>query len=117
MKRTDGSIPWDWIALNPEIGRALGWEFDPLGVLRWRDASGQIVVESLWWRDGTPSVEMIGNTEAGEGWAVVASRDAVDRISELVGGLKVVRYCVRQSTSEAHEERSSPSTRDIVDLP
>src|SRR5439155_23851237 len=43
-----------WLALVPAIGKALGWTLDSEGLFRWRDAAGQVAVESFWWRDGTP---------------------------------------------------------------
>jgi hypothetical protein len=41
-----------WLALNPDIGRELGWTFTSEGLFQWRDDDGNILAESLWWTDG-----------------------------------------------------------------
>jgi hypothetical protein len=72
----------DWLALNPVIGKRLGWHYSQDGLFRWVDANGNIMVESVWWKDGTMGwYSSYSREENGEGWIVVASQAAINQIS------------------------------------
>ena len=73
----------DWLALNPSIGSKLGWYLSDNGLFRWLDDKGEIMVESVWWKDGLidqapPHLD----DEVGEGWLVVASPVAWDALKK-----------------------------------
>jgi|GEM_PF-1893458 len=79
---TDGA---DWIALNTAIAKKLGWTLAPDGLFRWINGIGEIVVETVWWKDGCfemGSYEQ--DTEVGEGFLVVATPVAAAEIFRLV---------------------------------
>lgn len=42
----------DWIALNPVVGRRLGWKPAVDGLFRWLNEQGEMMVETVWWVDG-----------------------------------------------------------------
>ena len=42
----------DWLAINPVLGRNLGWTLATDGMFRWVDSDGVTMVESIWWVDG-----------------------------------------------------------------
>jgi len=72
----------DWLALNPVIGRQLGWYYTEDGLFRWVDSNGNIMVESVWWKDGPMGWHSsYSREENGEGWIVVASQEAINQIS------------------------------------
>lgn len=81
----------NWLALNPAVGRRLGWNLaeDSLNLFRWVNDEGQTMVESVWWADG-----FVGQSpppfrdEVAEGWLVVASQAAWDAIALQFGTLK-----------------------------
>jgi hypothetical protein len=75
-----------WIALNPTIGRQLGWRLASDRCFRWIDRRGDVVVESVWWRDGYPErYDRNKYCVASEGWLVLASRKAYAQIVEASG--------------------------------
>ncbi len=71
----------DWLALNPSLGRELGWILDPGGLFQWMDDQGNVLVRSIWWRDG--SIELynrFARQEVAEGWLVLISRAGLEDI-------------------------------------
>ncbi len=71
----------DWLALNPMLGRELGWNLDSGGWFQWVDVSGNIVAKSIWWRDG--SIELynrFARIEVAEGWLVLVSKSGLEEI-------------------------------------
>lgn len=71
----------DWLALNPVIGWQLGWYYSEDGLFRWVDANGNIMAESVWWKDGPVGwSSSYSREENGEGWVVVASQEAINQI-------------------------------------
>ncbi len=72
----------DWLALNPVIGWQLGWHYSEDGLFRWVGSNGNIMVESVWWKDGPMGWHSsYSREENGEGWIVVASQEAINQIS------------------------------------
>src|SRR5258708_9737549 len=72
----------DWLALNPVIGKQLGWHYSQDGLFRWVDANGNIMVESVWWKDGPMGwYRSYSREENGEGWMVIASQPAINQIN------------------------------------
>jgi len=70
-----------WLALNPSIGRALGWRPARNGWFRWVDRRGDIVAESLWWADGpVESNNPFLFTEVGTGWLVLMTERGFDEL-------------------------------------
>jgi hypothetical protein len=77
----------DWIALNPSVGKALGWKADEEGLFRWVDPGGTLMAETLWWVDGPVETAPPENDMVGEGCLVVVSAEALDAIRRKYGSL------------------------------
>lgn len=80
----------DWLAFNPAVGHALGWQPIPGGWFRWADQRGAPVVESVWWSDGPlhQSNEHL-HVEVGSGWLVLMTESGFTEV------LKWVRHLSR----------------------
>jgi hypothetical protein len=79
---TDGT---DWIALNPLIAYEIGWKLAADGLFRWVDDIGEVMVETVWWKDGR--VELGSgepDAEVGEGFLVEATPTAAEAIFKFV---------------------------------
>ena len=76
-----------WLALNPAVGFRLGWSIAGDGIFKWVDDQGHVMVESIWWMDGRPTLldDGLAEDEVGEGWLVLASEHASDQIEEAFG--------------------------------
>ena len=77
-----------WIAMSPALATDLGWSHDPTGFFRWRDADGDIAVETMWWTDGlVERYDSRTRDVVGLGWVVLASpfalRALLDRRASL----------------------------------
>ena len=87
----------NWLALNPNLGRVLGWTPSTDGLFRWVDSQGRVMVESVWWIDGIFNQYNLSNTdEVGEGWLVLASQEAWSQISSYYQFLKQIIFVSRQ---------------------
>jgi hypothetical protein len=75
-----------WLALNPSLGYSLGWDLRPEGWFRWVNPDGEIVAESIWWRDGPiNSIDTHLRVEVGNGWLVVVTPQGLKDIAQLAG--------------------------------
>ncbi len=77
----------EWLAANPVMCRKLDWIPDEHGLFRWRDSTGKLMVESVYWQDGP--VDREGprfDDRCGKGWLVVASAEGYSRVLELGAG-------------------------------
>jgi len=101
----------DWLALNPVIGKQLGWCYSQNGLFRWVDANGNIMVESVWWKDGTMGwYTSYSREENGEGWLVVASQTAIDQMSNYYPHMKRQAMVER----ELYDEDLQPLRRYLL---
>lgn len=78
----------NWIALNPIIAYQLGWSLDDSGLFRWVDEDGKLMIESVWWVDGILDKFKPTFYEVGEGWLILASKDAIKAIKSQYGLIK-----------------------------
>jgi hypothetical protein len=107
---TDGT---DWIALNPAIAENHGWTMAADGLFRWVNSIGEVMVETVWWKDGYIELGPHGrDAEVGEGFLVVASLTAAEQIFQLVQEptryLLLQRSCIEDDhVLEAQAVRSS----------
>jgi hypothetical protein len=80
----------DWLALNPAIGYALGWQLDENGLFKWIDHNGRLMVESIWWMDGHVSQYRVQSSSVvGEGWLVVATPEAMVQLRDYDHSLRI----------------------------
>lgn len=94
----------EWLALNPSIGFYLGWSISENGLFRWVDDNGNTMVESIYWKDGPvsrqpPKMDDIPSN----GWLVIASDKAVEKIREVTGEAIKVNAVVRSYGRNTYE--------------
>lgn len=76
----------NWIGLNPRIGFDLGWQPHDQGVFAWKNKTGQLVAESIFWQDGNPeSANRHDHVEVGYGWLVLISEEGYQAIRRRYG--------------------------------
>lgn len=95
-----------WLAFNPLVARHLSWEMDSQRLFAWQH-KGQLMVESICWTDGTlemPSYQADSN--AGEGWLVVASPEALRQLVALNKPFFVEKEVMRTKSHDEEEEDS-----------
>jgi hypothetical protein len=78
----------EWLALNPNVGNSLGWSLSEEGFFRWVNDEGKTMVESVWWMDGNADqAPPHSDDEVGEGWLVLATKEALNSIISTFGSL------------------------------
>ncbi len=81
---------YSWVAFNAKIAGQMQWMPSPSEPFRWDDSNGEMMVKSIFWRNGWIGLKPPHLVSLGEGWIVVAS-DA---------GLRAVKaahpQCMRQ---------------------
>ncbi|HZT42400.1 MAG TPA: hypothetical protein VFA07_09420 [Chthonomonadaceae bacterium] len=93
-----------WIALNPTIGKHLGWRLSDKGIFSWVNASDEIMVESIWWRDGWTEMRPPHSFHTlGEGWLILCSPDAYRAVVSQINSSRMVIGVRRESTVEDSE--------------
>lgn len=105
----------DWLALNPAVGRQLGWKPGSEGLFRWVDTDGQVMVESLWWNDG----DFFSDTghsgeQVGEGWLVLAKQDAFMQLCRQYQPLKRVAVLERRYQKDGRKPMLAAVLREIT---
>ena len=75
----------NWIALNPDLGKLLGWHVTREGMFRWVDQHNKFMVETIWWSNGNPRQLGVHFCAVGEGWIVLASEEAMKELKSLGG--------------------------------
>lgn len=111
-----------FLALNPTVGRSLGWSLASQGLFRWENASGELMVESLWWQDGWMGHKAPApKDEVGEGWLVRASIVAWEQLRAyypiLVGHLLVRRRANDQTEGQVSSRQLVGASKDDCDSP
>lgn len=86
----------EWLAINPQIPHRLGWKLSSEGTFRWVNNEGVVMVESIWWQDGSPHRQLTFKGIYAEGWLVVASQEAVESIVRLTGNAICLSAIVRK---------------------
>lgn len=86
----------EWLALNPSIGFFLGWSVSNEGLFRWINEKGDVMVESIYWKDGPVSRQPPKMDDiCSNGWLVIASHTAIDKIREVIGEATKVNAIIR----------------------
>ncbi len=101
-----------WVAFNATRARELGWIPSATEPFRWDNADGELMVRSIYWRDGWPWLEPPRREALGEGWIVVATQAAIAAILKAIPNVHVQLWVDRHSHGKApyqqnwHLERS-----------
>ena len=86
-----------WAAINSNIARALGWQPSNDVPFQWLDASGNIMIESTYWKDGWIWISPPRFESLGEGWLVLASPAGVEAIRQLKPRTEIHLWVERHS--------------------
>lgn len=101
----------NWIALNPRVGFDLGWQYSDNGIFAWKNKTGQVVVESIFWQDGNPeSANRYDHVEVGYGWLVLITEEGYQEIRRRYGVISrggVIRRSLGWIGSILREQTSS----------
>lgn len=86
-----------WAAINCAFARRLGWTPSDDEPFRWVDSSGNLMVKSVYWRDGWIWIEPPRFESLGEGWLVLSTRQGIRSILTASNNLElhlwVERHC------------------------
>jgi archaellum biogenesis ATPase FlaH len=97
-----------WIAFNPMLVRFLGWQPLEGKLFAWADSEGRLMVESVYWMDGNVSMQPPHlYSEAGEGWYVAASDEALAEIQSVEPDLFFERFLHRSAEEDKIEDQIS----------
>ncbi len=81
-ERMSDSPYTQWVAFNPELASTLGWNPSADKLFGWENESGEMMVWSVFWRDGLFDEQPPHfHNEVGEGWAVVGATQALKEIT------------------------------------
>lgn len=95
-----------WVAFNADVARYLGWVASPTEPFRWDDPQGALMVRSIYWKDGWIWLEPPRFESLGEGWIVVASESAVERINQAFPEAQTQLWVERHShRDKKYEEK------------
>ncbi len=80
-ERMSDSPYTQWVAFNPKLARSLGWKPIADKFFGWENKSGELMVWSVFWRDGLIEEQPPKfHNEVGEGWAVIGTIQALEEI-------------------------------------
>ena len=65
---------YKWVAINNNFARKLGWSLSSDEPFAWFDSNGELMVKSVYWKDGWTWVKPPRFESLGEGWLVLASK-------------------------------------------
>jgi hypothetical protein len=105
-----------WLALNPAVGRALGWQPVLGRWFRWANQEGTPVVESIWWKDGpVDSYNQHLHSEVGTGWLVLATQQGFEEIKHWRRNLS--RGGVVRRSKGWYGDSGRHTSMSLLDLP
>ncbi len=74
----------NWIAFNPQYAFELGLSLSNEGNFRWLDNEGNIIIESIYWKNNnTHNRSRHLHSECGYGWYVVISKVGLEKMKKL----------------------------------
>ena len=74
----------NWLAINPSLARAMGLVLSEQGNFRWVDEKGNIIVESIYWRNNDNQNRSRNlHSESGHGWYVVINNEGINRMKTI----------------------------------
>jgi hypothetical protein len=103
----------DWLALHPGAASAAGLVALSDDPLAWT-LDGDLAIRSLWWRSGfTGWSPYHDEDEVSEGWLVLASPSAVERLRETFPSARLLWEIVRswRPREQETEERACSGER------
>ncbi len=90
-----------WAAFCAGRARELGWKPSATEPFRWDNADGELMVRSIYWKDGWICLEPPRFESLGEGWIVVATHAALKQILRAFPDAQFQLWVERHSHGEA----------------
>ncbi len=101
-----------WIAFNALLARKLDWTPSQMEPFRWDNADGELMVRSIYWKDGWIWLEPPRFESLGEGWIVVATQAAQEQILRVFPDAQIQLWVERHSHGDApYQQRWHLQTR------
>jgi hypothetical protein len=89
-----------WAAINCAFARRLGWRPSGGEPFNWVDPLGNLMVKSVYWRDGWIGLEPPRFESLGEGWLVLATQQGVRTLREASKNFELHLWVERHSHGE-----------------
>jgi hypothetical protein len=89
-----------WAAINCAFARRLGWRPSDEEPFKWVDPSGNLMLRSVYWRDGWIWLEPPRFESLGEGWLVLATEQGIKTIREASNNFELHLWVERHSHGE-----------------
>jgi len=93
-----------WAAINCPFALRLGWRPSDDEPFKWVDSSGNLMVKSVYWRDGWIWLEPPRFEALGEGWLVLSTEQGIRSIREASNNFKLHLWVERHSHGEKSYE-------------
>ncbi|MDL2123426.1 MAG: hypothetical protein LWX51_10145 [Deltaproteobacteria bacterium] len=93
-----------WAAINSSFARRLGWRPSDDEPFEWFDSSGNLMVKSVYWRDGWIWLEPPRFESLGEGWLVLSTEQGIRSIREASNNFELHLWVERHSHGEKSYE-------------
>jgi len=93
-----------WAAINSSFARRLGWCPSDDEPFEWVDCSGNLMVKSVYWRDGWIWLEPPRFKSLGEGWLVLSTEQGIRSIREASNNFELHLWVERHSLGEKSYE-------------
>jgi hypothetical protein len=89
-----------WAAISCTFAQSLGWHPLKDEPFTWVDSSGNLMVKSVYWRDGWIWLEPPEFESLGEGWLVLSTEEGIKSIREASNNLELHLWVERHIHGE-----------------
>ena len=89
-----------WVAINSNFAKGLGWSLSRDEPFAWFDSNGELMVKSVFWKDGWIWVKPSRFDTLGEGWLVLASGKGLEMICNSIEQPEIHMWIERHSHGE-----------------
>ncbi len=97
-------LAYRWAAINASFARRLGWRPSDDEPFEWVDSSGNLMVKSVYWRDGWIWLEPPRFESLGEGWLVLSTEQGIRSIRTASNNCELHLWVERHSHGEKSYE-------------
>jgi hypothetical protein len=99
-----------FLALNPILAADIGWRPAQDGLFRWVNDTGELMAESIWWRQGIMAHNgFVGmDAAASEGWLVIVSAAGIAPVRARLAQYDCAR-AARRSSGQSGDEHLAQS--------
>jgi hypothetical protein len=108
------SVPESALVFCPHLAAKLGLKCDPTNPWTYYDENGDIVAQSLWWRDGGLRRIDTDRSISGAGFVVRVTAELWSKIASLIQPKRIMEVW-RRATSDGEQVRGKfPNGRSIM---